>query len=188
MSKKVKAIFNTTKKNHHGFTIIEVLTAIAILAILSVAVFFAMNSSSKTYSKLSVEAQLQSEAQLVANMITELAIDSANAYSKIEAGTVNPFNPSEVTFNRGYNETADKILLLDSVLDSKKKQYVIAQKSGEEKLYMAERTYDATTSAWGTMTEALLGEYITGFTVDTSRVEQENVLSFTLSYEKRNNM
>ncbi len=184
MSKKVKAIFNTTKRNHRGFTIIEILTAIAILAVLSVTVFFVMGSSSRTYSKLSVEAQLQSEAQLVANMITELAIDSSNAYSKIEAGTVDPGNPNATSFGMGYIETDGNVLVLDSVLDSKKKQYVIAKKNGENKLYMAERTYDATNTTWGTLSEALLGEYINGFTVDTSRVAKENVLRFTLSYEK----
>lgn len=184
MSKKVKAIINTIKGNHRGFSMIELLTAIAILAILSGTVIFVMNSSSQTYSKLSVEAQLQSEAQLVANMITELAIDSTNAYSKIEEGTVDPDHPTVTSFNMDYNEAEGQVLILNSVLDSEKKQYVIAKKNGENKLYMAERTYDAVNSGWGTLSEALLGEYINGFTVDTSRVEQENVLRFTLSYEK----
>lgn len=173
MRKKVRAIMNIIKKDQRGFTMIELLTAIAILAILAGSVIFIMNSSSKTYSKLSVEAQLQSEAQMVANMITELAIDSSNAV-----------NSATETYNQNYDETEGKILVLESTLNSVKKQYVIGKKQGEEKLYLAERTYDASSSTWGSLSEALLGEYITDFTVDTSRVEKENVLMFTLSYTK----
>ncbi len=173
MRKKVRAIMNTIKRNHRGFSMIELITAIAILAILATAVVYVMNSSSKTYSELSVEAQLQSEAQLVANMITELAIDSSDA-----------LNVAVDTYNQNYDEAEGKILVLDSTLDSVKKQYVIGKKQGENKLYLAERTYDAANSTWGALTEALLGEYISAFTVDTSRVEKENVLMFTLSYTK----
>lgn len=179
MSKKVKAIINIIKKDQRGFSMIELLTAIAILAVLAGSVIFIMNSSSQTYNKLSVEAQLQSEAQLVANMITELAIDSINAYSVMDDKKI-----GDTTFNMNYDEAANKILILESTLDNKTTQYVIAKKNGKNELYLAERLYNNSSKTWGTLSEALLGDYITGFTVDTSRVEAENMLSFTLSYEK----
>lgn len=172
MGKKVKSFMNIRKKNNRGFSMIELLTAIAILGILAGLVGYLMNTSSKTYTKLSVEAQLQSEAQVVANMITELAIDSYDA-------------KSTCTENIGsYSTDSGKILVLDSVHNSEKKQYVICKDTTNNELYMLERTYDASTSSWGAFSNALLGEYIVGFDVDTSRVEDDNILQFTLSYKK----
>lgn len=176
MSKKVKSLMNIIKKNNRGFSMVELLTAIAILGALVGLVGYLMHTSSKTYSRLSVEAQLQSEAQLVANMITELAIDSCDAKSEF----------SETIGSGQYTSTSGEILVLDSTLDSEKKQYVICKKTADNQLYLLERTYDATTSSWGAFTDALLGDYIVGFNVDTTRVSDENILQFTLSYKKNN--
>lgn len=176
MRKRVSAIMNTIKKNRKGFTIIELITAIGILAILGGSVGYAMTTSSKTYNKLSVEAQLQSEAQMVANMITELAIDSLNASNKVSS-----------SLGMGYDETDGKILLLESALNSVKKQYVIGRKASKNEIYLAERAWDTSNKKWKDIvpnSDSLLGEYITGFTVDTSRVEEDNVLMFKLSYTK----
>ena len=62
-----------TEKNR-GFSIVEFLVAFGILSVIVTTVGYMMTTSSKTYSGLSTEAQLQSEAQLVANGISELAI------------------------------------------------------------------------------------------------------------------
>lgn len=169
MGKRVRRFMKKERKSSLGFTIIELITAIAITAVLGVSVGLFMSTSSKTYTRLSVEAQLQSEAQLVANMINELAIDSYDA-------------ASTTTESFGYESDAGKILILDSTVDGATKQYIIGRKAASKELYLAERTDNG--SGWGTVTEALLGSYIADFTVDTSRVESENMLRFTLSYEK----
>lgn len=175
MGKKVKSLMNIIKKNNRGFSMVELLTAMAILGILAGLVGYLMNTSSKTYTKLSMEAQLQSEAQVVANMITELAIDSYDAK-----------NDFTETIDSAFVSDSGEILVLDSVHDSVRKQYVFCKKPSTNQLYMLERTYDATTSSWGSFSDALLGDYIVGFTVDTSRVERDNILRFTLSYNKNN--
>lgn len=171
MGKKMRAIKRTEKRKNKGFTIIELITAIGIMAVLSVAVIMFMSSSSKTYSRLSVESQLQSEAQLVANMITELAIDSYDAVD-------------ETAENFGYSSGKGKILVLDSLVDGDKKQYIVGLKTDENSLYLAERSYDAGSGTWGPASEALLGNYIVDFKVDASRVAEENMLMFTLCYDK----
>lgn len=172
MGKKVKSLMNIRKKNNRGFSMIELVTAIAILGILAGLAGYLMNTSSKTYTNLSVEAQLQSEAQVVANMITELAIDSYDAKNTFAENI------------GAYATDSGQILVLDSTLDSVKKQYVICKNTTDNELYMLERTYDTGTSSWGAFSEALLGEYIVGFNVDTTRVEEDNILQFTLSYNK----
>lgn len=175
MGKKVKSLMNIIKKNNRGFSMVELLTAMAILGILAGLVGYLMNTSSKTYTKLSMEAQLQSEAQVVANMITELAIDSYDAK-----------NDFTETIDSTFVSDSGEILVLDSVHDSVKKQYVFCKKPSTNQLYMLERTYDSTSSSWGAFSDALLGDYIVGFNVDTSRVERDNILRFTISYNKNN--
>ncbi len=173
MGKDVKQVMNIEERKNKGFSMVELLTAIAILGILSASALYFMSTSSKTYDRLSVESQLQSEAQLVANMITELAIDSYDAA-----------NTSTEDF--GYVSTNGKLLILDSSADGAKKQYIIGRKAADNELYLAEREYipSSTGGAWGATSEALLGNYIQDFNVDTSRVEEENMLQFTLSYVK----
>ena len=73
-----------TEKNR-GFSIVEFLVAFGILSVIVTTVGYMMTTSSKTYSGLSTEAQLQSEAQLVANGISELAIDSFDAGNTAES-------------------------------------------------------------------------------------------------------
>ena len=171
MGKRVSGIMQTEKNKNKGFTIIELITAIGIMGVLSVAIIMFMSSSSKTYSRLSIESQLQSEAQLVANMVTELAIDYFDAVD-------------ETAENFGYESAKGKILILDSLVGGDKKQYIIGLKNDEKSLYLAERTYNVGSNTWGPTTEALLGNYIVDFKVDTSRVEEDNMLMFTLCYDK----
>ena len=95
-----------TKKNkcNSGFSLVELVVAIGILAVISTIVAFMMTSSSKNYSRMSVETQLQSEAQLVANAISEYAIDSYNAE-----------NLCAETLDSSYDNTENKILVLHSL-------------------------------------------------------------------------
>lgn len=73
------------KLKKQGFSIVEFLVAFGILSVIVTTVGYMMTTSSKTYSGLSTEAQLQSEAQLVANGISELAIDSFDAGNTAES-------------------------------------------------------------------------------------------------------
>lgn len=62
-----------TEKNR-GFSIVEFLVAFGILSVIVTTVGYMMTTSSKTYSGLSTEAQLQSEAQLVAMVFQSLPL------------------------------------------------------------------------------------------------------------------
>nr|MBQ8252072.1 type II secretion system protein [Lachnospiraceae bacterium] len=174
MSKGLKSLWKTGRGKNRGFTIIELIVAIAILGILSVTVIYMMTSSSKSYSSMSVESQLQSEAQLVANSITELAIDSFDAKDVLPGDTG----------SLSANSVKGECLLLDTKVDGETRQYMVVQEPDEDALYLAKRVYNDGTSSWGGIEKELLANYISGFTVDTSRVEDENMLEFSLAYEK----
>lgn len=170
----MKVFMAEKNKCNKGFSLVELVVAIGILAVISTIVAFMMTSSSRNYSKMSVETQLQSEAQLVANAISEYAIDSYDAE-----------NLCTETIDAAYDNTLSKILVLHSLdRDSNAADYVIAR-TAENKLYLGERTKPAGGS-WSAFTFSLLGNYITDFTVDTSHVEKDNIIDFQLSYTKNN--
>ncbi len=160
------------KKNNFGFTLVELLAAIGIFAVLSVTVVYMMVTSSNTYGRLSVDAQLQSEAQLVANSISELAVDSYDAEQVFE----NPANASVSS----YDLTDGNVLILKSKVDGNEKVFGIMRNASSNELYYMEQTK---TTGWSSDI-ALLGNNVTSFTVDTSRVDTENIIRFTLGYEK----
>lgn len=171
----MKELFLAKKnKRNSGFSLVELVVAIGILAVISTIVAFMMTSSSKNYGRMSVETQLQSEAQLVANAISEYAIDSYNAE-----------NLCSETIDSAYDNTENKILVLHSLArDGVEYDYVIA-KTTENKLYLGERKKPVGDS-WTSFEFSLLGNYISDFTVDTSHVEKENIIDFKLTYTKNN--
>ncbi|MBQ8188818.1 MAG: prepilin-type N-terminal cleavage/methylation domain-containing protein [Lachnospiraceae bacterium] len=70
-----KIISQKTKMNNKGFSLVELLIAMAILAVVSLCVYSFMNTGARLYGKTSSDADIQKEAQLVANTISDLIID-----------------------------------------------------------------------------------------------------------------
>lgn len=177
MSKGWMVLMKTERRKNKGFTIVELIAAIAILGVLSVTVSYMMNTSAKTYKRLSVESQLQSEAQLVANAITELAIDSYTAVDEL---------PEDFA-GEGGNFKGGSLLLETQVDGLKQNQYLIVPDEEQKALFLVKRTYNSSNDTWTYSEDTdreILASYVSGFSVDTSRVEKENMIEFTLVYEK----
>ena len=66
----------TKKHDNRGLTLVELLCSIAILSVLAVAVGSVLVVSAKNYQRGTSEINLQQEAQLTANQIAELIIDT----------------------------------------------------------------------------------------------------------------
>ena len=88
------------KRNNGGFTIMELVVAIGILGSLTAMTASLMGTSSDTYQNVSVESQLQSEAQLVANAISEVVIDAQK--SAKFADTVTAVTTADSSFAVGH--------------------------------------------------------------------------------------
>lgn len=170
--------------HNKGLSMIELIVALAIIGILSVSIVQSMASSSKTYYRSSAEAQLQSEAQLVANSISEIAVDCYDATDKMTAGV-----KSELGIDDTVYDTSDgKVLVLygksvDGSGTITQSQYAIARKTGTDELYLFEKI---TTGAAVETSSAVLANYIQDFNIpDIDRVKNENMLSFELTYERQ---
>ena len=170
-------------KMNKGFSIVEMLVAIAILSLIAGTVLTVMSLSSNTYSRTSADVDIQEEAQLAANSITTMLM---NCETNVDdaAITVNDLDPNEtgtasdLTFAQGKNIQ----------ICNDQNQMLIAYDSATSQLYYLERTYNATTHSWpdydGTKAQ-ILAENITAFTLNLDRFTSEKIICFDLTYELR---
>lgn len=84
ITKKVK------KLNNKAFTLVEIICAVAILAIVSVSVMSFISISSNSFKESNKEVNLQYEAQLAINQIKDMIMDSNRAVCYYEAAETNP--------------------------------------------------------------------------------------------------
>lgn len=163
-------------KNNKGFTIAEFLVAFGIMGVIVTTVGYMMTTSSKTYSSLSTEAQLQSEAQLVANAISELAIDSFDAGNVMEADYT-------TKNDTGISDTSRLVLL--SRTKTVNTRYYITLNRTKKELELYSQTYNASSKTYSSLDgPSLLGQYLDNFEVSLDRVKDENIISFKLVYTK----
>ncbi len=198
------------KLDNAGFSLVELLVAMAILGVVAVIIYTMMTSSSRFYQRASSDADIQMEAQLVANTISDLIIDcEVNIRYQQEVSQQIPeaFNSGEGSGDaeeeggsgdaeEAENSNPNDIQLKDPddgktlEIDNSNFQFLIIN-STDDKLYYIERTADPSTGQYtGSFSLAnaeLLAENVSQFSVDLSRLKgkgRENIVTFSLTYNK----
>lgn len=194
------------KLNNDGFSMVELLVATAILGIVSVIIYSFMVSGSRFYEKTSADTDIQMEAQLVANQISDLIIDCEvnirydESVSDQIPDAFNSGSGSGDTEEEG-GETPDPPESGDGIkadpddgktleIDNCDYQFLIIN-GEDDKLYYLERTADPATNTYvgdfDLSKAELLAENVSEFSVDLSRVKgkgQENIVTFSMTYTK----
>jgi len=171
------------KLNNKGFSLVELMIAVSILAVIGLTIAMFMGSSSNMYTRTNTEATLQAEAQVVANGISDLMIDCTSNidYNRkpIDNSKINNLNMS---INYG-DKTDGYILQIVNDLE----QYLILFAQEEEKIYYLESTRVRKTQPFPNYNydeKQILAEHVSDFKVNTERYEKEHIIWFELSYTK----
>ena len=109
-----KKVLNSTKNNNKGMSLVEVVCAIAILGLTTTVITSAMRVGMQSYDRGIQETDLQKDAQLLVNQISDLVIDSSSDVS-FDSGT-NTLIVKQGTreFKVRYDSTDHKLYYSDS--------------------------------------------------------------------------
>lgn len=180
-----------SRSENKGFSLVELVVTIAIFSIVSIVIGSFLVASSRAYSVSANELDIQEEAQLVANQIQEMVLDTAIgiSYKYIvtdESGTeLNDYMNNDLELPTG---------------DTSRKELWIYGKDGynrihwnkeKNELYLTQYVKISTGGfqlADG-MTEdgVILGEYVADFSVDLSEVASNRMVAFDICFKKPNN-
>lgn len=167
------------KLNNHGFSLIEFLIAVAILGVVSLTIYSFMNTGARFYQRSSADADIQTEAQLAANAISNLIIDCEVNISYDDEISPGPGGGAPIR--------ADGRIL---EISNSNYQFLIFHRGTN--LFYLERRPSAVDStryeAYNIDNAELLAQNITEFEVDLSRVsgkgKGKNIVTFVMTYEK----
>lgn len=195
----MKSMWNKLKQlnqKNKGFSLVEVLIAVAILAIISGSTLLFMRQSSLTYNKTVSDVEVQTEAQLTANAITDRVIDCETQlkfYDGHESTTVDSSGSSVTVFDSytvkykvdGTTYTVEDHVLQLTNADSAT-QAVIFWDKDREVIYYNETAWDG--SAWTSFDEnkaELIASGVTLFDVHTEKLEKQKILEFDVEYSNK---
>lgn len=192
------------RKNQKGFTLVELIIAVAILAVVTLAVSGFIVVGSRSYTSANTDIMLQQDAQLALNQMSDVIIDTTESisYSGLVGGSMQTvLKDSEFS-----GEATDKCL---AVVNKKPEaddlnqnlSYWFYYSKDDETIYFNEvDLYDgiADPDAGPTASEikdkfdaastdkAVLAEHVTEFSVDISQFEQNRVVMLALTFENGN--
>lgn len=145
------------KTNNRGITLVELIIALAISAIVIGAVILLMSAGSRGYQSQEREVSLQIEAQSVINQIKNLVIEGNNISYTNNQLNIHHFDTDASTFD------PYEVIWLDS---TSSRLYLFHVTTSEEKTQME----DEIRSRSG-LEDNLLGEYVTSFAVSPESLE-----------------
>ena len=162
-----------------GFTLVEVIVALAVFTIVGGAITSFMVVSQKQYNNGSAETDLQYEAQLVVNQISDLIIDAAKGVSYKYVGSL-------------ADGTAVDGLVLEDVSGgaATTKELYVYNEDYYYKLFWSETDKELLFSKYevanasNKIEDQLLAQFVSAFSVDLKELESRKTIKFTITFTK----
>lgn len=171
------------KLNNAGYSLVEVIVALAIVSIAAIAVFEFAIVSSKQYQKDTLETEVQYEAQLVMNQIQELLIDAsegvAYGYADSDGGSY-ALILSDKEIGTGAAANYKYLMVYND-----DRYYVLKWDLGQEKIYYSEYQNDGGGSFSLLADEELMAEYVHAFSVDLSQLEENHSVRLDVTFDNQ---
>ena len=185
------------RKNQKGFTIVELIIAVAILAVVTLAVCGFIVVGSRSYTSANTDIMLQQEAQLALNQISDVIIDTTDSISYsvgTSGGMQNVLKDSEYG-----GEATDKCLVVvnrnDTDSNNHNPSYWFYWSKPDETIYFNEvpavnstMTPDEIQAGFaGADTDkAVLAEHVTDLSIDISQFEANRVVMISMTLRNGN--
>lgn len=170
------------KENNAGFSLVELLVSIAILAVVSAAIFEFVMVAIRNYQQGTREVEVQYEAQLVMNQLQDLLIDARRG----------------VTYTYYTNSASEGTMILsdadipEGTVKGKRVivyhtdcYYVLDWVAEQQKILYSEYSKNEA-GDWVVDPEAagvLMAEYVQDFSADLSLVHRNNCIGFDLVFD-----
>lgn len=174
---------NTMRKNQKGFTLVELIIAVAILAIVTLSICGFIVVSSRSYTSANTDIMLQQEAQLALNQMSDVIIDTTDSLNYGD-GTQNVLKDSEFGA-----EPSQKILVVANKKDSNNDNpsYWFCWDKDDQVIYFntsddvindsnPKPTFDDTK-------KAVLAQHVKEFRLDISQFEENRVVMISMIFE-----
>lgn len=157
-------------RNNKGFSLIELIVAVAIFAVAGVAIFGFVMNMSNSYSRTNKEVKLQYEQQLAVNQIRDMIVESDKGI---------------------YFDAASKSLALYGAVkkdDAGTKNYpvtVVRFMQPEGKMYFGTKEFSSVSELTFADVSAskILSENVTEFNVDLTNVEKKDKVQFEITFK-----
>lgn len=185
------------RKDHKGFTLVELIIAIAILAIVTLAVCGFIVVGSRSYTSANTDIMLQQEAQLALNQISDVIIDTTDSIN-YGNGTELVLKDSEFS-----SEPDEKILVVinshngksaeDSESQNDNACYQFDWKKDTETIYfrtskvgvVIDETHPKPEeSEWDDW--AILAQHVKELHIDISQFEENRVVMISMTFQNGN--
>lgn len=182
------------QKQNSGFSLVELIIAIAILVIVTGAVCSFIVITSRNYANGNNDINVQQEAQLALNQMSDVIIDATRSINYVGYDESN--QPVKAMKDSEFTFTPEKKALLVYNVEvpgtgepaSELHNYMFYWQKRDENLYfsVADASGKFPMPGESTTDWVLLAENVTDFQVDLSQVEEKRVVKLKLSFKTGN--
>ncbi len=188
-------------QENKGFSMVELLIAVMILSIVGVSLVAFVRQSSNTYNHNTAETDVQEEAQLTANAITDRVIDCEtqlkfyDGHESVDSSGVTSYESFVVKYKNasGTEVTLNNAKILQLINSNSKVKSIIFFDKASKRIYFNEVAWDAAAAGgngdWESFNSdeaEILADNVEDFTVDTSKLSNDKILEFDITYARRN--